>query len=508
MKIFSISALFFLMLVCSIARADAQADTQILEGLNLIYDLRFDEAENVFLSIQKSNPADIKGYFYESLIYFYKAMPSRNEEMFNKYIDLSEKVIQKSEDLLDKNENDYDALYYKGLTHSYVSLLMLSLNKSLLKAASNGNDGYRILSSLIERKPDYYDAYMGLGLYKVALGFVPEKFKWLLSLIGFEGNIKDGVKYLNISKDKGKFTRTDSKVFLSIFSLREKEDNDKTALKYSEELISEFPQSAVFRVFYSSILLQYGFTQDAIDNANTALELNKPSFFKEEIIKSSNAVLGTAYFRLNEYDKSIPYLENYMKLVNYEDRYNVYLFTLAVAYELTGSRSAAIDRYAGVRKDFINERDGELDKFFYRYAREKIKKPLNEFDKKLITGMNLRESFKLKEALDIYDEIRNDGSLKIYNSDDDLIKYYFDAALTYSYSGDYKKAEEFFKKCIQLKPENETWLVPHSFFELGKIYSRTGRKAESEEMFERVHDYDDFDFESFLDMRLANFRNK
>jgi len=499
--------LSFLFLLSTAVKADAQADTQILEGLNLIYNLKFDEAESLFKSVQRANPDDLKGYFYESLIYFYKALPSRDENLYNKYIDLSEKVIQKAEDKIDKNENDIDAIYYKGLTHSYVSLLMLSLNKSLLKAASNGNDGYRILTALIDKNPDYYDAYMGLGLYKVALGFVPEKFSWLLSIIGFDGNIKDGVRLLNISKEKGKFTKIDSKVFLSIFSLREKEDADMTALKFSEELITEFPQSPVFRVFHSSILLQYGFTEKAIESANLSLDLNRESF-KEEIIKSSNAVLGTAYFRLNEFAKCIPYLQTYMTYVNPEDRYNVYQFTLGVAYELTGNRSAAIDNYSKVRNDFIDERDGELDKFFYRYSREKIKQPINKFDSLLIAGMNLRESLKLEEAVKLYEGIPAGGYLEKYNTDDYKLKYYFDSGLTYSYAGDNEKAIADFNRCLKLKPETETWLIPHSYFELGKIYNRTGNKSKAGEMFSMIYEYDNFDFESFLDMRIANYKTK
>ncbi|MCY7363112.1 MAG: TTC39/IML2 family protein, partial [Ignavibacteria bacterium] len=183
-------------------------DSEVLEGLDDIYNLQFDNAESKFKKLQKSNPNDLRGFFYESLIYFYKALPTRDEESYNKYIELTETVIDKAEKLLEKNEIDYDAMYYKGLSHSYVSLLMLSLNKNLLKAASNGNDGYRILSTLTEKKPDYYDAYMGLGLYKIAIGFVPEKFQWLLSMIGFDGNINEGINYLKKSLTNGRYTKT------------------------------------------------------------------------------------------------------------------------------------------------------------------------------------------------------------------------------------------------------------------------------------------------------------
>jgi tetratricopeptide (TPR) repeat protein len=384
---------------------------------------------------------------------------------------------------------------------------MLSLNKSLLKAASNGNDGYRILTALIEKKPDYYDAYMGLGLYKIAIGFVPEKFQWILSLVGFNGNIKEGIQLLKTSMQNGRYTKVDSKVFLAIFSLKEKEDGDQQALDFSKQLTKEYPGSAVFKIFYSGLLLQYGFTGEAIAAADDALSLNKNSF-QEEIKKSANAILGSAYFRMNDFQKAIPHFEEFMKYVNPEDRYNVYLFTLGISYELTGDRNKALSFYRKVRNNFINERDGELDRFFYRLAQEKINSPLSDFEKKLITAMNLRESNKLIDAINSYQEIITSGIRNKYKSDDDLIRFYFGFGLAYSYNKDFDKAIECFNKCIELNPESEKWLLPHSYFELGKIYYKKGEKKKSDDMFEKIFNYDDFDFKSFLEMRLANYKNE
>ncbi len=495
----------------SYAQSNSGSDREVLNGLDDIYNLKFDEAESIFKQLQKSNPGDLRGYFYQSLIYFYRAMPSRNESLFEKYLELSDIVIEKSEDILEKNENDYDALYYNGLSHSYRSLLMLSLNKSLIKAASNGNDGYRILTSLIEKKPDYYDAYMGLGLYKIVIGFVPEKFQWLLSLIGLNGDIKEGIRLLTISMEKGKYSKTDSKVFLSVFSLKEREEGNSKGLNLSKELTEEYPASTVFKVFYSALLLQEGFPNEAISSADAALSLNINSF-KEEIIKSVSAVKGSAYFRLNDFQKTITNLEKFMNYVNPEDRYNVYLFTLGVSYELTGDRKKALEVYKRVRNNFINERDGEIDKFFYRLAQEKIKSPLNEFDIKLINAMNLRESNKFDEAVSAYNEISDSKLISKYdsqnNSKDDLIKFYYNFGLAYIYNKSPDKAIECFNKCIKLNPQSETWLVPHSYFELGKIYDKKGDKKKSEEMFAKIFEFNDFDFESFLEMRLANYKNK
>ena len=207
-------------------------------------------------------------------------------------------------------------------------------------------------------------------------------------------------------------------------------------------------------------------------------------------------------------NKAISYLEEYMKYVNPEDRFNVYLFTLGVSYELSGNRQTAVDKYKKVRNNFVNERDGELDKFFYRLAQEKIKKPLNEFDINLIKAMNLRESLNTGEAISIYKKMADNSSADKSLTDDDKLRVYYDMGVAYTYSGDWTNAAGCFNKCTGFNPQNEKWLVPHSYFELGKIYYKNKEYKKSEEMFDKIYGYDDFDFESFLDMRLANYQNK
>jgi len=78
----------------------------------------------------------------------------------------------------------------------------------------------------------------------------------------------------------------------------------------------------------------------------------------------------------------------------------------------------------------------------------------------------------------------------------------------YFLKGSYQQAEVMYRKCIDSKTENETWLKPHAMFELGKIYSLQGKTSSANDMFAAMKDEDDFDFEVFLDMRLNNFQNK
>ncbi len=501
-----VTFLIFALALTSTAQSSS-IENEVLAGLDDIYNLRFDQAERKFIEVQRKYPQQLSGFFYESLLYFYRALPSRQEDQYNKFLELSANVIKRADKILDNDERNFDAMYFKGLSHSYRSLLMLTLNKDLLEAASDGNKGYRTLSALIKMKPEYYDAYMGLGLYKIALGFVPDKFKWLLSLIGFEGDLRSGVDMLNTSMAKGKFTRVDSKVFLSVFSLKERELDDGKSMEMSKQLVLDYPESPVFKVFHASLLLQGGNPEDAIRVSEEALKQNDRSF-QDQIVKAASAVMGTAYFRLNDYMKAAQYLQQHFVYAHPEDRYNVHMFTLGICYELTGDRKTAVETYKKVRPDFIDERDGELDKFFYRYAKERIAAPLRQYDKDLITAMNYRETNRVDQAISMYEDMLVKREHLKSGTVDDRIRLFHNLGLSYHYVKQYDKATDYFQRCLPLKPETEKWLVPHSYFELGKIYSEKGDRKKAVEMFEKTHDYDDFDFESFLEMRIANYRSK
>jgi tetratricopeptide (TPR) repeat protein len=481
-------------------------DDLIYSGLDNMYYLKFDEAGSFFRKAKSDYPNDIKGYFYESLIDFHTAMASRDERTYEKYIIRSDEVIEKCDDLLDKNENNIEVLFYKGQTHSYRSLLLLSLNKSLLSAASDGNSGYRILSEIVEENPDFYDAYMGLGLYKIAIGFVPEKFQWLLSIIGFDGDLKAGRKLLVASRDNGKFTKVESQVYLALFSLREVEEDNGNTEKMLKELVDKYPQSPLFRLFYSNILQQMGKTEEAIAQATESLKLNTNSL-QDEIKKGANFVLGMSYFRKNDFQNAIKHFEEHLKYVNKEDRYNISTFHLGVAYGMTGNREKAIENYKKARTDFIDERDGEAEKLFLKYSRKLVNIPLSDFDKKLLRGMNYRYSFNSPEALKIFNEILISDKFPSL-SDDDKIRLYMDTGHAYTYQKKDDLAIDYFTRATKLEPNDERWMIPHAYFELGKIYTRKGNSNKADDMFEMIYEYGDYDLRLFLEMRLKSYKEK
>lgn len=496
--------IFFLFFNTVFARIITPEQNTIKDALTDLYNFRFDRAENKLREYQSSYPSDIKGYYYETVINFYKAVISRDDGEYDKYLDKTDDVIEKCEDILSKDENNIEVLYYKGLAHTYRALLIINLNKSILKAASNGNDGYRILSEITKRKPDFYDAYMGLGMFKMAIGYVPEKFKWLLSIIGFKGSIKEGLEYLKTASEKGDYNKVEAKVYYALFSIKEREFDNSASKSLMKSLTEEYPESPAFKILYAGILQQNGYVNESISMCEQALLLNRNSMQKE-IFKGLYGILANSYFLKNDFYRAIDYYEKHIQYVNTEDKYNNSLYNLGLCYELTGRREIALQKYNAVRSKFIEEYDGEVEKITYRYSRERITIPLNKLDSLLITGINLLESNSFNEALSVFDNILNLGLLDVYNTDDYKVKFYHDYGKIFYRLKNYTKAIEYLTLAVTFKPRKELWKIPHSYFELAKIYNVLGDNNKSKEMLEKIEEYNDFDFKMFLEMRIRNY---
>lgn len=503
-KLVLIFAVIFMFINDSAAfRKTSDVDRIILDGLNYLYNVNFPAAKEKFKEAQSKYPNDLKGIYYEALMSFYESVVTQNEEKYEEFLDKSDKVLDKCELELDKNEKNTEALYIKGQTYSYRSLIMLILNKNLIRAASNGNDGYKALNNVIKLDPGYYDAYMGLGLFKIAIGYVPDKFKWLLEIIGFTGSIADGRDFLRKAMNNGKLTKVEAKAYLTIFSIRERDLFNMEARQYAQGLIEQYPNSPFFNALYGVILIQGGFTSNAIEYFQKSLNQNSYDMTKY-MRKTTLSLMGNAYFSLNDFPNAIKCLEEFVTLTGEKDKYNISLFTLGVSCEMTGNRSKAIKYYDSVRPDFIKEKDGETEKLFYRLAKERIDKPITTLDSLNIIAMNFKDSRQYENAKNLFSYTENSGKISGYDNDG-LLRYYYEYGRLMVELKDIPKAIELFNKAVLIKPKSEKWLVPHSYFELAKIYHRQGSYEMSKKMFEKIDEYDDYDFEQFLDMRITNF---
>lgn len=474
----------------------------VTEGINSIYEIDFPSALSKFQQAKNLAPNDLRGPFFESTVYFWKALFTKNRNDYETYLSLSDKIIERCSESVDKNENDLDAQFYMGWTYTLRAFILYYIDKNVLKAASDIQDGNKALIFVVEKNSAYYDAYLGLGIYNYILSFIPRKLQWLTSLLGFSGDRDEGKRQLILASEKGTYTATEAKFYLTLLAWRE--ENYPLAEEYASRLTGTYPKSPATWMLWGLLLSQQDKMPEAVDAYEKSIEYNKGKE-SDIVYKTSYGALGNAYYRMNIFDKAVEYLKKYMNYVTEDDMYNRRLFSIGVSLELMGSRDEAMIYYSKARSSFTE--DNEWEKFWFRKLNYKARNKISIVDSLLIVADNNRAIGKLDEAMDNYNRLQS-GFDQNY-SDDINVQINHGIAQVFFKQKDYDKAIEQFKMNLYLKPNEEKWLVPEAYYQIGRCLLRLGRKSEAQEYFDKALDIDyDYDFKDAMDNKIKNDLSK
>ncbi len=471
--------------------------TLITEGITSIYNVDFNTALSKFQEAKKIAPGDLRGPFFESTVYFWRCMFTRNKNDYDTYLKLTDGLVDHCENVIDKNENDLDARFYLGWSSMMRAFIVYYIDRNILKGASEIKDGSNALQFVIEKNPNYYDAYLGLGFYNYIISLIPKKLQWLTSILGFNGDRAEGKRMLKIASERGIYTNYEAKFYLSIFAWRE--EDYTLAENYGTELKNSFPESPGVLILWGLLMQQQDKMTEAIKSFQKCLELNKTG--EEIIFKYTYGALGSAYFRMNEYEKASEYGKKYMSYLTKDENKNGRLYAIGVSLELVGRRSEAIEYYKQLRSDF--KEDNEWERYYFRKLNLLLNVPLNVIDSFLIAADNNRAVGRLEQALSDYQKLQSTFDQSF--NDDYNAQINHGLGQVYFKKKEYNQALELFKRNFSLNPAEEKWLVPDAYFQAGRCMLRLGNKEKAEQYFDKIDDFDyDYDFKNAMDSRIKN----
>jgi tetratricopeptide (TPR) repeat protein len=464
-----------------------------MRGIDELYNLNVDDARATFDSVRHAAPADPRGHFFGAIVHFWLFSLTRNETEFNEFLQRSDDVIAVCENLLDANENDPITRFYLGGIHGYRGMAY-QLNSSMFKAVVEGRKGYGYLREAVAQKPDLYDAQMGFGLFNYFAGKVPRGFGWLISLLGFDGDVEGGLKMLRAAADSGLYTRAEASLYLSQFLFNEGKRDE--AFSRLTRLVDRYPDNTLFLLTLAGWHSRMGNTEEALAAARRAQAINERKKFRygEEFAFST---LGGVYYLMNDFPEARKNYELFVaKVQNKGYISNTIYYRLAITQEATGDRERAVETFGKISQSSDKERPREG--YLYRLAQERIRRPLTESDILTVRGEN-------EGTRKHYDEARallNDAVAKSFGDPDGQ------ASALYAIQGicfdreQYGESIETGLRLVRLSPPRESWLVPHGYYRLGRAYAKIGRTDDARMAFEKVKDFSDYEFRSSLEDRV------
>ena len=325
------------------------------KGVDAIYNLDLNTARMELSALLKEHPNYPLGLFGKVMIewarYEYEFEKSNTEQakVFENIINSS---IDGIETWLKQNGNAAQAYLALGGIYGVKARFLLA-NKSYVRAYFTGKKGLKYMNKAVELDPKMYDAYLGQAIYEYYAGTLPSVVRVLAKLV-ISGDADKGIYYLNLIKDKGRYSANTAKLLLVEIAIQNKKySNPAQAEQYIKEIITKYPQNPLFRFVAIIAAYQNKNYEDVRSGAKDFLaKIGKEPFYKEIYIARSYTALASTYMQEGNYKEAIKILEQSIAATKHQkmSRWQLWnIFRLAQSYDALDNRTKALEIYKSIK---------------------------------------------------------------------------------------------------------------------------------------------------------------
>jgi hypothetical protein len=255
------------LLISSACAADLNTPPGDLYGGWLkMYDLRFDEAHQVFGQWEQSHSTDALGPASDAAAYLFSELArlgaleselftddARYQNRAKLHADPQIKThfdheLERADHLADAAlqaaPTDANALFTKSLTFGLRADLAALIEKQDLTALKYTKQGRPFADRLTAADPKAYDAYLGPGVENYLLSLKPAPLRAVLWLTGSQVDRAKGLEELRMTAQNGHYLEPFAKLLLAVAALRD--NNRALARELLTGLHNRFPNNPLY----------------------------------------------------------------------------------------------------------------------------------------------------------------------------------------------------------------------------------------------------------------------
>ncbi len=460
-KLFLISFLIFIFNINYLLSNNSEYNQNTLKARKLIFNFQFSKADKIL-----KNDNTTISFYLKTYSIFIQNLLIGGENNYNLFIDNFNKAQEIINDLDDNNQQKNLLLSEIYLQSAIVKLT----NKDFISGSYHFVKSYNFLEEQIEKYPNLKENKKLLGLYKIIAGITPDKGKKFLKIIGLEGDITQGYKYLNeyliYNQQKKDFYIEAYSLNLLIHTFL-KENLDNNNFKF--HLVNKEKNSVNSTILFSTILKNYKFGESKKLQNNIKL-------IKEKT------------------DKEFPILYYFLG-VSLTTKKNITAKNYLLKYILTAKNKnfikasywqmARIAILSDDNKDFekfkkLTQTEGDTftaaDKQALNEAEETIKP-----NKILLKARLLFDIKKYDLAYNLLKETSNN-----YKTNEEKAEYLYRLGRIEYMRENYKNAKIYFAKVLKNYSSIEKYFIPYSALELAYIYQTENNNKKQEYYFKKA----------------------
>ena len=334
-------------------------DARIQQGIDLIYNLRFAEAERHFQAIVEAAPDNPLGYFFRAMIAWWRILIDLDDKTHDEefYARLKQ-CIEVCDRRLAQDPMDFDAILFKGGAIGFRGRLRGD-RKQYVRAAHDGLRGLPLLKKSRQLEPTNKDILFGQGLYHYFAEVMPKRHRVLRPIMAFlpDGDRLLGLQQLKEVAREGAYARTEAAYFLGqIYRMFEKDN--RSALSYFEELYARYPDNAIFHRYAAWLMVDLDRWRSGVALYEEYVRrglAGQTGYHRHGRLEARYYLGKHAYFE-RRYPQAADHLAATDRLAAGSARVRDLAFAalanllLGQVHDLAGRRSEAVFRYQRVRR--------------------------------------------------------------------------------------------------------------------------------------------------------------
>lgn len=239
----------------------------IITGIDLLYDNKFDESENLFQKIVVRFPEKPVGYFYLAMVTWSRlAFGFWAPETVMEYRKRIDKTILVARRRVENNTADSYDFFYLGGALGFKGRFEL-MKGDWLSAFFLARDSIDAFETCLKMDPGNKDVLLGFGTFDYYTAHMSGVLKILTYLLVHKGNKEEGLRKLHIAAREATYSATEAKSMLIHIYLFVEEDFLK-AMKLADELTKKYKQDPLYSFLLGVCYIRLGMDREYRNTVN------------------------------------------------------------------------------------------------------------------------------------------------------------------------------------------------------------------------------------------------
>jgi tetratricopeptide (TPR) repeat protein len=401
-----------------------------------------------------------------------------NEDEYDRY----ERAFERRKNLGSKSAAEQFLQAENRLQWAFVSLKF----GHEVDAAFNLRQAYQIAQACKKKHPDFLPIYKTTGLLNIVVGAVPEKYNWLLNLMGLEGSIETGVAELSrVAESKSDFG-VEARLLLGLaegFIFQKPAEG----LSHLQSLLSTHNQK-VFHFFAGAL---------AVKNSQSELALNylKPLTTDDpSLLPYAQYLLGEIHLHKASYEEAIRYYQSFLSVYAGTNYVKDAHYKTGICKLLNGDKLTASTHFEKARRSGKEVVEADI------YAT----KALQETDAIVIRLAKARYATDGGYYADAERILREVSATDLLSKKSQVECYYRKARLAHK-QNNVDGALLLYKQVIEMSDRDDAWyFAPNAALQSGYIKLASGDETGAKELFEKALSYKKHEYKNSIDSKAKS----